>query len=41
MMYTPAASVVLMVVITVSNGDDVDADSGRGGDEGDHYQQWR
>ena len=37
MMYTPAASVVLMVVITVSNGDDVDADRDRGGDEGDPY----
>ena len=30
-----------MVVITISNGDDVDADSERGDDGGDHYQQWR
>ena len=26
----------MMVVITISNGDDVDADSERGGDRGDH-----
>ena len=38
MMQPPAASVVLMVVITISNGDDVDADRERGGDGGDHYQ---
>ena len=31
----------MMVVITISNGDDVDADSERGDDGGDHYQQWR
>ena len=31
-MKTPTASVVAMVVITISNGDDVDADSKRGGD---------
>ena len=30
-----------MVVITISNGDDVDADSERGDDGGDHHQQWR
>jgi hypothetical protein len=30
-----------MVVITISNGDDVDADSKRGGDGCDHYQRWR
>ena len=30
-----------MVVITISNGDDVDADSERGDDGGDHYQHWR
>ena len=30
-----------MVVITISNGDDADADSERGDDGGDHYQQWR
>ena len=30
-----------MVVIIISNGDDVDADSERGGEGGDHYQQWR
>jgi hypothetical protein len=31
----------MMGVITNSNGDDVDADSERDGDGGDHYQQWR
>ena len=41
MMMTPTASVVLMVVITISNGDDVDTDSESGDDGGDHYQQWR
>ena len=41
MMQTPTASVVMMVVITISNGDDADADSERGDDGGDHYQQWR
>ena len=41
MMQTPTASVVMMGVITISNGDDVDADSERGDDGGDHYQQWR
>ena len=41
MMQTPAASVVMKGVITISNGEDVDADSERGGDGGDHYQQWR
>ena len=30
-----------MVVIIISIGDDVDADSGRGGEGGDHYQHWR
>ena len=38
MMQTPIASVVVMVVITISNGDDVAADSKRGDDGGDHYQ---
>ena len=32
MMQTPAASVVEMVVITISNGDDIDADSERNDD---------
>ena len=41
MMQTPTASMVVMVVITISNGDDVDADSERVDDGGDHYQQWR
>ena len=36
-MYTPAASVVLMRVITVSNDGHVDTGSERGGDGGDHY----
>ena len=40
-MQTPTASVVMMGVITISNGDDVDAESERGGDGGDRYQQWR
>jgi hypothetical protein len=32
----------MMVVITISTGDDVDTDSEPGGgDGGDHYQQWR
>jgi hypothetical protein len=38
-MQTPTASEVMMVVITISNGDDVDADRERGEDGGDHYQQ--
>ena len=38
---TPTASVVMMVVITISNGDDADTDRELGGDGGDHYQQWR
>ena len=38
MMQTPTTSLVMMVVITISNGGDVDADSKRGGDGGDHYQ---
>jgi hypothetical protein len=37
----PTASVVVMGVIIISNVDDVDADSERGGDGGNHYQQWR
>ena len=41
MMKTPTASVVVMGVITNSNGDDADTDSERGDDGGDHYQQWR
>ena len=36
MMQTPTASVVMMVVITTSNGDDVDADSERGDEWGEH-----
>ena len=41
-MQTPTASVVMMVVITISNGGDVDAAyRERGDDGGDHYQQWR
>ena len=39
MMKTPAGSVVVMEVNTNSNGDDVDTDSERGDDGGDHYQQ--
>jgi hypothetical protein len=38
MMQTPTASVVVMVVITISNGDDVDAGSERGGECGDRCQ---
>ena len=38
MMQTPTASVVVMVVITISTGDDADTQSERGGDDGDHYQ---
>jgi hypothetical protein len=30
--------VVVMVVITISNGDDVDVESERGEDGGGHYQ---
>ena len=41
MMQTPTVCVVMMVVITISNGDDVDADSERGDDGGDHYYQVR
>ena len=41
MMQTPTASVVMMGVITNSNVDNEDADSERGGDNGDHYQHWR
>jgi hypothetical protein len=33
--------VVVIGVITISNGDDVDANSERGGHGGDHYQQLR
>jgi hypothetical protein len=40
-MQTPTASMVMMVVITISNGDDVDVDSERGEDGGGHYQHWR
>ena len=39
-MQTPTASVVMVVVITICNGDDADTDSERGDDGGDHYQQW-
>ena len=38
MMQTPTASVVKMVVITISNGAYVDTGRERGGDGGDHYQ---
>jgi hypothetical protein len=31
----------MMVVITISNGDDVDTGSERADDRGDHYQQWQ
>ena len=41
MMQTLTASVVMLVVIPISNGDDVDAGSERGDDGGDQYQQWR
>ena len=34
-MQTPTASVVMMVVITISNGDDVDTDSKRARGSGD------
>ena len=36
---TLTASVVVMVVITISNSDDADTVSERGDDGGDHYQQ--
>ena len=41
MMHTPIARAVVMVVITISTGDDVATDSERGDDGGAHYQQWR
>jgi hypothetical protein len=41
MMQPPTASVVVMVVITISNCDDGKAGNERSGDGGDHYQQWR
>ena len=41
MIQTPPASLVVMLVITISNGDDADAGRKRGDDGGDHYQQWR
>ena len=37
-MQTPTLIAVMMGVITISNGGDVDADSERGDDGGDHYQ---
>ena len=37
MMQTPTASVVVMVVITISNGGGVDADREGGQDGSDHY----
>ena len=40
-MQPATASVVLMAVITISDCGDVDAGPERGGDGGDHYQQWR
>jgi hypothetical protein len=41
MVQTPTASVVVIVMIAISNGDDVAADNERGGKRGDHYRQWR
>ena len=41
MMWTPTASEVMMVVITISNGDGADTDSELGDGGGDNYQQWR
>jgi hypothetical protein len=41
MMPTPTLSMVMKGGITISNDDDVDADSERGGEGGDHHQQWR
>ena len=41
MMLTPTANVLMMGLITISNGDDVDADSERGDDGVDQDQQWR
>ena len=38
MMQTPTLIAVMMGVITTGNGDDVDADSERGDDGGDHHQ---
>ena len=38
---TPTAGVVMMGVITYSNGDDADTESRGGDDWGDHHQQWR
>ena len=40
-MQTPTLIVVMIDVITFSNGDDAATDSERGVDGGDHYQQWR
>ena len=37
----PTSSVVVRVVITVSNGDNADTDRERGGNGGDRHQQWR
>ena len=39
MMQASTARVVVMVVITISNGDDVDTNRARGDDGVDHYQQ--
>ena len=41
MMQTPTESVVMMVVLTITNGDAADTNRERGGDDGDHYQHWR
>ena len=38
-MQTPIVSVVMTVVITISTGDDVDADLEGGKDDSAHYQQ--
>ena len=41
-MQTPTVSVVMMVVITISNDDDANTDRELGDDgSGGHYQQWR
>ena len=41
MMQTPTESMVMMGVITISNGDDENTDRERGDDGSDHYQQLR
>ena len=39
MMQIPTARVLVMVVITISNGGGADTDSECGDDSGDHYPQ--